>query len=174
MDAGTYEKIAVLMRYLFAAVGAFVALRSLYMCLKDGVRASRLRESADKYGAVAVLNVLPADKRGKGQDIPIGRNGLVGAGSKSDVRIKGMGLKGRHFDYEIRAAVMYISPLHAGSVSYLGKRSGEEAAGVLDLHEGERVLAGGASIGFKMLKTPKSAASPMNAKVYRKKGSSRK
>lgn len=170
MNPETYEKAAVVLRYLFAAAGVFIALRCVYMCLRDGLRAVRLRDSADKYGAVALLSVLPADKRGRAQEIPVGRNGLVGAGGRSDVRIRGMGLKGRHFDYEIRASRMYISPIKAGSVSYLGKRAGEDASGTLVLSPGDRVLAGRASIGFKMLKTPRNPASPMNNKVFRVKG----
>lgn len=170
MDSGTYEKAAVLLRYLFAAAGVFIALRSITMCLRDGIKASRLSESAEKYGAVAILNVLPADRRGRAQEIPIGRNALVGSGAKSDVRIKGMGLRRRHFDYEIRSSRMYISPLRAGSVSYLGKRAGEEPSGTLVLSPGDRILAGGASIGFKMLGKPRNSASPMNSKVFKEKG----
>ena len=170
MNPGTYEKAAVLLRYVFAAFGVFIALRSVYMCLKDGMRASKLSDSADKYGAVALLSVLPADKRGRAQEIPIGRNALVGSGARSDVRIRGMGLKSRHFDYEIRSSKMYISPLRADSVSYLGKRSDEDVSGTLVIAPGERILAGKASIGFKMLNTPRNLASPMNSKVFKLKG----
>ncbi|MBQ6645133.1 MAG: hypothetical protein IJM56_00455 [Clostridia bacterium] len=170
MNPGTYERVAVVLRYVFAAFGAFIALRSVYMCLKDGLRAAKLSDSADKYGAVAVLSVLPADRRGKAQEIPIGRNALVGSGARSDVRIRGMGLKGRHFDYEIRASKMYIAPLKADSVSYLGKRADEDASGTLVISPGERILAGRASIGFKMLGTPRNPASPMNSKVFKSKG----
>lgn len=170
MNPGIYEKAAVVLRYVFAAFGVFIALRAAYMCLKDGLRASKLSDSADKYGAVAVLSVLPADKRGRAQEIPIGRNALVGSGARSDVRIKGMGLRGRHFDYEIRASRMYISPLRADSVSYLGKRADEDTSGTLVIAPGERILAGRASIGFKMLGTPRNPVSPMNSKVFKPKG----
>ena len=170
MNPETYEKAAVLLRYAFAALGVAIALRCIYMCLKDGMRASKLNDSARKYGAVAMLSVLPAQKRGRAQEIPIGRNGLVGAGSRCDVRIRGMGLKSRHFDYEIRASRMIISPMKADSVSFLGKRAGEDASGMIELSQGDRILAGCASIGFKMLKTPKNPASPMNSKVFRPKG----
>ena len=170
MNSGTYEKAAVLLRYIFAGTGAFIAIRSAYMCLKDGLRAAKLRDSADKYGTVAELSILPADRRGRAQEISVGRNGLVGSGARCDVRIRGMGLKGRHFDYEIRAARMYVSPLHPDSVSYLGKRANEDASGTLVLSPGDRLLAGRASIGFRMAKAPRNPVSPMNTKVFRAKG----
>ena len=170
MNPDTYEAVAVLMRYPLAVAVVFIAARAAFMCIKDGCRAVRLRDSADRYGAVAYIHVLPADRQGKAQKLPIGRNGLVGSGSRSDVRIKGMGLRGRHFDYEIRASRMYISPIRADSVSYLGRRAGEDASGILVLDPGDKILAGRAAIGFSMLKTPRNAASPMNEKVFRSQG----
>ena len=170
MSPETYEKAAVLMRYPLAVAGLFIALRALYMTVKDGYRAGKLRQGELRYGAVAMLTVVPADKRGKAQKLPVGRNGCIGSSSRSDVRIKGMGLKSRHFDYEIRSSQMHISPVAAEDLSLLGKRAGEEIRGTLVLSPGDKLLAGKAVISFQMLKLPKSSTSPMNSKVYSAKG----
>ena len=173
MSPETYEKAAVVLRYVFAAAGVFITLRAAYMAVKDGYKASKIRQGELKYGAVAVMSVYPADRRGKPQKMPIGRNGCVGSGLKSDIRIRGMGLKSRHFDYEINASRMYIFSLGEGDVQLLGKRADEESAQRLELAPGEKILAGRAMISFAMLKTPNGSVSPMNSKVYRSKGKRR-
>ncbi len=170
MEVQTYEKLAVIMRYPLALAGVFIALRALYMAFKDGVRASRLRSGEAKYGAVAMLSVLPAERRGKAQRIPILRNGCVGSSGASDVRIKGMGLAGRQFDYEIRSGLMHISLIRSAGVSLVGKRANEEITSTIALAPGEKLMAGRAVIGFEMLKTPRGANSPAGNKVYRLKG----
>ncbi len=170
MSPETYEKLAVVLRYLFALAGAFVALRAVYMALVDGRKAAAIRQSELKYGAVAMLTVLPADRHGKAQRLPIGRNGSVGSGHKSDIRIKGMGLRGRHFDYEIRACRMYVFSLREGDVQLVGRRASEGAPENIELNPGDRILAGKAAMSFSMLKTPRVTKSPMNSKVFKAKG----
>ena len=120
MNHDTYLRIALLMRYVLAGAGLFTALWALHAALRDQANARQIRRTEAEFGAVAVLFVSPTEKkgafaklRGKSEEKPprLGRSGSVGSGRAADVRIKGIGLDRRHFDYEIDKKTMRVFPV---------------------------------------------------------------
>lgn len=78
MAYDAYQSAALILRYGFTAVGAFIAARGMYMAVRDGRRARSLRADARETGAVGYFQVIPADRRM--QQAPIGREGATGTG----------------------------------------------------------------------------------------------
>ncbi|MBR4235136.1 MAG: hypothetical protein IKR85_03630 [Clostridia bacterium] len=163
----TYQVWALVLRYVLAALGLAVALRALYMTVRDGRSAARIRATHNSYGAVGVLSVLPAGKLGKAQKYSLARSGSVGGGSKCDVRIKGMGLKNPHFEYEITRRTLQITPASGGDVRMPGDKSAR--AGTFSVAQGQHILAGRAEMCFQLSKPRAAARSPLNKRVYREK-----
>ena len=108
-----------------------------------------------------------AGKLGKAQKYSLARSGSVGGGSKCDVRIKGMGLKNPHFEYEITRRTLQITPASGGDVRMPGDKSAR--AGTFSVAQGQHILAGRAEMCFQLSKPRAAARSPLNKRVYREK-----
>ncbi|MBR5751906.1 MAG: hypothetical protein IKX84_05905 [Clostridia bacterium] len=177
MNHDTYLRIALLMRYVLAGAGLFTALWALHAALRDQANARQIRRTEAEFGAVAVLFVSPTEKkstlaklRGRSEEKPprLGRSGSVGSGRAADVRIKGMGLDRRHFDYEIDKKTMRVFPVRPGGVRKYGK-PGDGDNGVLEFGPGEKICAGKAEMYFLMVRRSREPESPMNRRAYRNK-----
>ena len=160
-----YRTAALLMRYVLAALGVSIALRSAYMVCVDLRRAARIRRQEGENSAVAVLFCLPSDKQGKEIRLPLTRSGCVGSSSSADVCVKGKGLRSRHFEYEIRDGLMEVTPAPGAKVSKVKADDGP-----LVVKPGEQLLAGKAVIYFKLIRRAARPVSPGYRRVYKRKG----
>ena len=94
-----YESAALVLRFLFLALGAGIFLRALWETAVDSSRARWLRQAENETGAIAHFTVI--DSRGRKTVVPIPREGTVGSQWKCDVRIGGARLEKKHFYFEI-------------------------------------------------------------------------
>lgn len=104
-----YESAALVLRFLFLALGAGIFLRGAWATVVDSARARSLRQLEEKTGMIAYFNVI--DARGNKQVVYIPREGTVGAQWKCDVKIGGIGLEKKHFYFEIIDGGIEITPL---------------------------------------------------------------
>ena len=174
MSHDTYLRIALLMRYVLAGAGLFIALWALYAALRDQANALRIRRTETEHGAVAMLTViLPEKKRVFGMRtsrsgnlvLRLGRCGSVGSGRIADARIKSVGLDRRHFDYEIDKRRMRVFPSRPGGVRRVGSPS-DDGESVLEFAPQEKICAGKAVMYFQMIKRSGKMESPMNRRAY--------
>ena len=142
----TYIAVALVLRYVFTALGVFIAFRVLYMTLKD-TRRQRLMKNTPGAGAVAELIVR---KDGKSVKHLLNAEGTVGSGIGCDVRIKGAGLKKNHFMFRISNGCMLLMPFPGVHLKYTG---GGIESDALTLQSGKSVALGKATLRFVMLGT---------------------
>ena len=107
-----YESAALVLRFLFLALGAGIFLRALRETMVDTRRARWLRQAENETGAIAHFTVT--DSRGRKTVVPIPREGTVGSQWKCDVRIGGIRLEKKHFYFEIIDGGIVITPLDGG------------------------------------------------------------
>ena len=104
-----YESAALVLRFLFLLLGAGIFLRAAWMTFRDSARARSLRQMEEKTAAIAYFSVI--DSRGRKINVPIPREGTVGAQWKCDVKIGGVRLERKHFYFEIIDGGIVITPL---------------------------------------------------------------
>lgn len=110
-----YESVALVLRFLFLALGAGIFLRAAWATAVDSARARSLRQMEEKTGAIAYFNMI--DARGKRRVVRIPREGAVGSQWKCDVKIANAGLSKRHFYYEIVDGGIEITPVDGAVVT---------------------------------------------------------
>lgn len=114
-----YESAALLLRFLFLLLGILILVRAAWMTVKDSARASSLRQNEEETGVIAHFVVV--DRKGRGIEIPLLREGLVGTHRKADIRISGAGLEKKHFYYEIIDGGIVVTPLDGAFIKLEGK-----------------------------------------------------
>ena len=94
MPEATYEILALLMRYVFAALGVLIFLTAFRWLVRDHRIHSKERRQLPRAGQIGVLEFADS-----GQRLPLTPEGLVGAGNGCDVVIRKRGLRRKHFNY---------------------------------------------------------------------------
>ena len=97
MPEATYEILALLMRYVFAALGALICLLALRWLMKEHRVHSREQRQLPQAGQIGVLEFTDSGER-----LPLAQEGLVGAASVCDVAIRKRGLRPRHFRFRFQ------------------------------------------------------------------------
>ena len=95
MSEGAYEILALLMRYVFALIGALIVFRSFVWLRKDA-RAYR-KEMKILPDAGLIGEMVDLDT-GKAQPLP--REGVIGSSRECDIRVKGDYVLRRHARFE--------------------------------------------------------------------------
>lgn len=110
MSSDAYELLAMLMRYVFIALGAVILFRALRQMRKDA-RAHK-KEMKQLPDAGLIGEVVDLDT-GKSQPLP--REGLMGSGSGCDIRLKRRKVRRRHVLFAfVEGKGLRIKP-HLGS-----------------------------------------------------------
>ena len=158
MAYDVYQSAALVLRYAFAGAGLFIAGRCAYMCMRDGRQARFLRAQAGETGAVAKLSVYTHG----GAPIvkPLNREGVVGAGRGSDVRVPRAGLERRHFAYEMVNGQLRVTPI-GGADLFDGD---QKPARALSVPPGGCFYAGDAKLEYRLIR---QTAEPISAAVKR-------
>ncbi len=94
MPEATYEILALLMRYVFAALGVLICLTAFRWLMRDHRIHSKEQRQLPRAGQIGVLEFADS-----GQRLPLTPEGLVGAGNGCDVVVRKRGLRRRHFTY---------------------------------------------------------------------------
>ena len=158
MAYDVYQSAALVLRYAFAGAGLFIAGRCAYMCVRDGKQARFLRAQAGETGAIAKLSVLtngapPVVK-------PLNREGVVGSGRGSDVRVPRAGLERRHFAYEIVKGQLRVTPI--GDADLFD--GDQKPARAVTVAPGACFYAGDAKLEYRLIR---QVAEPISAAAKR-------
>ena len=155
-----YQSAALILRYGFTAAGLFIAGRGMYMTVRDGQRARLLRADAKETGAIAVLDVITPD--GDTRKVPIGREGVAGAGRSCDARIGHAGLAKRHFVYQFVNGCLRVIALDDSEI----RTTDGELLPALLLRPGDCFMAGKTRFCFHVMRVRNSPLSPAAKKAY--------
>ena len=119
MPEATYEILALLMRYVFAALGVLICLTALRWLLREHRVHSREQRQLPQAGRIGVLEFADSGER-----LPLSREGLVGAASACDVIIRKRGLRPRHFRYRFQPRRgVEIIPCRRAKVTVNGQKA---------------------------------------------------
>ena len=119
MPEATYEILALLMRYVFAVLGAVICLTAFRWLVRDHRIHNRERRQLPQAGRIGVLEYADTGDR-----LPLTQEGLVGAGSGCDVVIRRRGLKKKHFRYRFQPRRgVEIVPCRGARVSVNGQKA---------------------------------------------------
>ena len=91
MSGEAYEILALLMRYVFALIGALIVFRSFIWLRKDARAYRKEMKTLPDAGLVGEIVDL---NTGKAQPLP--REGVIGSARECDIRVKGDGVLRRH------------------------------------------------------------------------------
>lgn len=160
MAYDVYQSAALVLRYAFAGAGLFIAGRCAYMCVRDGKQARFLRTQAGETGAVAKLSVLthgsaPVVKR-------LNREGVVGSGRGSDVRVPRAGLEKRHFSYELVNGQLRVASV-GGADLFDGD---QKPARTLSVPPGGCFYAGDAKLEYRLIRQSAEPVSSAAKRAY--------
>ena len=134
----TYEILALLMRYIFTALGVLICFRALWWLLREHRVHARERRQLPRAGQIGVLEFADSGER-----LPLAMEGLVGGGSACDVVIRKRGLRSRHFTYRLQPGRgVEIIPCRGARVSVNGRpaRAGQFALSGALIQVGEVTL----------------------------------
>ena len=95
MSGDAYEILALLMRYVFAVIGALIVFRSFIWLRKDARAYRKEMRSLPDAGLIGEMVDLDT---GKAQPLP--REGVIGSSRECDIRVKGDGVLRRHVRFE--------------------------------------------------------------------------
>ncbi len=97
MPEATYEILALLMRYVFAALGVLICLTALRWLMREHRIHKKERRQLPLAGQIGVLELTDTGER-----LPLAQEGLVGAGGSCDVIIRRRGLRKKLFTYRFQ------------------------------------------------------------------------
>ena len=111
MSGEAYELLALLMRYVFVAIGALIAWRSFCWMQRDARAYRREMRSLPDAGLVGEIVNLAT-----GQSQPLPREGTIGSSRECDIRIKDSGARRQHarFEFEEGKGLKIIPARHSG------------------------------------------------------------
>ena len=102
MPENLYELIALGARYVFAGLMVLIVLRAWRITLVDSRRAAALRRLSPQTGLSGELLVLDGDgKARKGMRYPVIREGMIGSGRRSDIRIRHASIRRKHAYFQL-------------------------------------------------------------------------
>ncbi|MBO4298113.1 MAG: hypothetical protein J5998_04880 [Clostridia bacterium] len=141
MSKDTYELLALIGRYWFAALALLIVLRGWRACVQDNRTAKILRDWAGGAGCVGEL-VLTDDgtkrKRKKPVKWQVPAEAVLGSGGAADIRLRGRDIKKRHIFMTHRPGEMV---LHAVNGAPFEARSLKDGTQVL--RDGDTLSVGG-------------------------------
>lgn len=96
MQGEAYELLAMLMRYVFIALGGLILFRAYRQMRRD---ARAYKKEMKKLPDAGLVGEIVDLQTGKSQPLP--REGMIGSSSACDIRLKRRGVKRRHalFDF---------------------------------------------------------------------------
>ena len=97
MPEAAYEILALLMRYVFTALGALICLLAFRWLLREHRLHRREQRQLPRAGQIGVLEFTDSGER-----LPLNTEGLAGAGAGCDVVIRKRGLRRKHFTYRLQ------------------------------------------------------------------------
>ncbi len=160
MAYDAYQSAALVLRYAFAGAGLFIAGRCAYMCVRDGKQARFLRAQASETGAIAKLSVYTND--GAPVVKQLNREGVVGAGRGSDVRVPRAGLEKRHFSYEMVNGQLRVTSI-GGADLFDGD---QKPAHTLSVSPGGCFYAGDAKLEYRLIRQSAEPVSSAAKRAY--------
>lgn len=95
MAAEAYELLAMLMRYVFIALGGLILLRAGRQMMKDDRAQKRELKKLPDAGRIGEVVDLET-----GKHYPLPREGMMGSGKACDIRLRRRGVKRRHILFE--------------------------------------------------------------------------
>ncbi len=109
MSSEAYELLAMLMRYIFIALGVVILFRAFRQMRRDNRQYKKEMRRLPDAGLIGEVVDL---ETGKSQPLP--REGMMGASSSCDIRLRRRGVKKRHalFDF-VEGKGLRITP-HMG------------------------------------------------------------
>lgn len=109
MSPNAYEILALVMRYVFAALMLLIVLRAWRLTVVDSARANRLRRLSPDTGIVGEMLVLEGGERAKtGMRYPVTLEGTIGASPRADIRIRHSSVRYRHAYYTMTDDGLFI------------------------------------------------------------------
>jgi len=157
MNAGTYKSLAALASIAFCIIGPAIAGLSIYMLVKDSIKASFIRRHESDAGMLGRLEY------GK-ETLSLVREGSVGSSDRCDITIKKQGLEQNHFYYELSGGSLFVFPL-SGTVYRVSKPDSTDGRTELILKNGEKFKAGNCVFGFRLANPRAEYYSPPNKKA---------
>ena len=94
MSEETYEIMALLMRYVFVAIGVLIVIRAYIWLRKDHREFMKVQREQPQIGRIGEIR-----DEDSGKTWPICQEGLIGSAGSCDVCIRKKGLKRRHAVY---------------------------------------------------------------------------
>ena len=160
MNGNVYESCALVLRYAFVLAGAFILVRSAFMTLMDTRRAKVIRSTEAETGVLAHFSL--SGEKVPNERYPLYKEGTVGSGRASDLKISGAGLEKKHFYYEIYDGAIEITPLDGAAVFF----EGEEITDFLSLRPGGTFRCGRAQFKYIVNRIPVKPVSPTTRRLY--------
>lgn len=109
MNKDVFELLSLTMRYVFTGLMLLIVLRAARGALIDSRRAARLRRLSPMTGLSGELVLLDGlQKTPRGMRWPVIREGAIGASRRSDIRIRGASLRGRHALFQLTESRLTI------------------------------------------------------------------
>ena len=141
MSGPAYEILALIMRYVFAALGLLILVRAFRWLIHDHTAHERERRALPDAGMIGVLEDADSGKRW-----PLPREGTVGSAMSCDVVIRRRGLRRHHFAYALRPGRgVEIRPVRRARVMVDGRPAEKDCCAL----SGSAIKAGSGS--FRML-----------------------
>ena len=113
MNRQTYELVAMVCRYWYCLLAAFIVLKGFRIVLADNRADHAARKEARLRGCVGELVVTHCDSRRglQGNRYPVPAEALVGAGASADIRLRGGGIRKKHLFMTYRKGEMILHPI---------------------------------------------------------------
>ena len=155
-----YQSAALILRYIFAAAGVWIAGYALYTVLCDGRRARILRGYAHQTETLCILDERCPDR--KTFRYLLDREGYAGAGSGCDIRISGDEFLGRHFHYNLTNGCLYVSALPNAEILDMNGQSVKK----ITLTPGASFRVGQTRFRFRVMRVVTRPLSPDLSNAY--------
>lgn len=121
MSANAYELLALMMRYVFAALIFLIVLRAWFGASVDSQRAVQLRKLSPDTGIIGELLVTEGGERARpGMRYPLTLEGTIGSGRRADIRVRHHSVRARHAIYQMTDEGLFVR-------SHANKRLGTAA-----------------------------------------------
>jgi len=165
MSANAYELLALAMRYVFAGLMLLIVLRAWRISAIDSRRAARLRKLSPDTGIIGEMLVVNGGERAKpGMHYPVTLEGTIGAGRRSDIRIRHSSVRSRHAIFQMTDEGLFVR----GHASARIRDGHGRTARQLVLKDGDILRIGDVAL-MLVLTEADSAPEEINRRVLRAK-----
>ena len=170
MSRDVYDFLALVGRYVFAALMFLIVLRAWRITIVDNRRASRLRHMSPATGLSGELVVLDGGERApNGTRYPVIREGIIGSSRRADIRIRHSSVRGIHAFFALTEDGLRLRTHGKAEMSL----SWEESVRELLLGDGDTFEIGGVQLMLVLSGAegaarvePKRPAAPKSAPSY--------